>query len=127
MFDQPHTRIFVEDLMVEVHVGFAAWEKHPEKRVPLLVTVDMYTRQTNWPDPTLDNLIDYTRVYEYVATWPNRPHVESLEALCEDMLDFCFSDSRVAACRVRLKKPHVMANARGAGVEIYRMRASAEK
>ena len=125
--DKNYTRVFLDEVLVEVSVGFAPWENFPEKLTPLLISVEMLANQTVWPDKRLENLIDYSRVYAYLMTWSERPHTESLEALCEDLLDFCFQDERVSACRVKLKKPQVVANSKGCGVEIVRNRTAGEK
>ncbi len=130
MADKDYTKIFLDEVLVEVPVGFAAWEKFPEKPTPLSVSVELLSDQAVWPDKRLESLIDYSRVYAYIMGWPGQPHRESLEALCEDLMAFCFENTRVDACRVRLKKYQVVANVTnsgGLGVEIFRKRATGEK
>jgi dihydroneopterin aldolase len=120
-----HTRVFLDEVLVEVSIGYTEWEKFPGKRWPLSVSVELYTQKAYWPEPHLSRLIDYSPVYDYIQSWSGRPHVEYLETLAEDLIEFCFRDEKVDACRVRLRKPQIFVHAAGAGIEIFRWRASA--
>ena len=86
MTDKDYTRIFLDEVLVEVPVGFAAWERFPDKPTLLSVSVELLSDKAEWPDKRLENLIDYSRVYAYIMGWPSQPRRESLEALCEDLV-----------------------------------------
>jgi FolB domain-containing protein len=122
MHDTGYTTVFLDEVLVEARAGCGEWEKSNERRIPLLVSVEMTTAQTEWPDRQLSAMIDYMRVYDHIMTWPGLPHRDFLEQIAEELLSFCFQDDRVMACRVRLKKPHVVANSKGLGIEIFRRR-----
>jgi len=49
-------------------------------------------------------------------------HVNLVETLAERIAGDCLADARVAAVRVRIEKPDVIANAQAVGVEIVRTR-----
>ncbi len=47
-------------------------------------------------------------IYRYVTVdWPERGHVDLLEAWAEDLVGHCLGDDRVDACLVRLRKPDI--------------------
>ncbi len=123
---QPGTRIFLDRVAVPTRVGFADWERHPQRPTILNVSVDLFSIRTRWADPDglwrLEHLIDYARVHDHLGGWATRPHTDSLEQLCQELADFCFADVQVNSVRVTIAKPLVFANAAGAGVEIFRFR-----
>jgi dihydroneopterin aldolase len=121
MIQPPYTRIFLDNVVVPVHVGVWDWEKSPERQWPLTVSVELYTRRTEWDGAVVTDVVDYSKVYDYLQTWRSRPHVELLETLAEDLLRACFADSQVCACRVSLTKTQLYPDAH-AGVEIFRVR-----
>ena len=116
------TRVFLSDVVVEIAVGHDEWEKCTGKKWPVRVDVEMFLVRAHWQGVTMKDIVDYTRVREYLDTWPARPHVELLEILAEDLIQFCFEDRQVSWVRVRLTKPNLFANDAVAGVEICRDR-----
>ena len=50
-------------------------------------------------------------------------HINLVETLAERIADFCLSDRRVAAARVRVEKSGAVVEAAGVGVEIERFAA----
>ena len=70
----------------------------------------------------LPGYVDYDRVRNYILSWRDRPHVDLLETLIDDLTGFVFQDAAVTACRVRILKPDIFAETRGAGVEVFRRR-----
>ncbi len=100
-------RVSLEGIAVEARVGVADWERHPDRRQRLLVDVEM--TRPEWEAPrSLDDCIDYDRVYAHVTSeWPNRPHTDLLETLVDELLELCLRDPKVAWCRVRVRKPDV--------------------
>ncbi len=111
---------------VDVRCGLHPWERHPERPNRLVVDVEM---TSDWPVPTtghdgspLPGYVDYDRVRDHILSWRNRPHVDLLETLIEDLTGFVFQDAAVTACRVRILKPDIFAETAGVGVEVTRRR-----
>lgn len=111
----------LEDVEVRVRCGLHPWERHAERPNRLLVSVRLYTT-TPFDPVTNAGYLDYDRVRDHLATWPDRPHTDLLETLLQDLADFAFQDPLVEACRLKVIKPDIFAEARGAGVEWFRKR-----
>lgn len=122
--DTGHTRMFLQDVLLNLKVGIEEWERHPDKRQRVLVDVDCFMRQDRHEGTSINDVLDYNRLYEHLMTWQDRPHTDLLETLAEELADVCFRDPRVEACRVRLRKPDIYWNVAAAGVEFYRNRKS---
>lgn len=81
---------------------------YPEERArpqPITVAVELWRRTGRFEGSSLADCLDYDRIYRWLAvTWPNRPHVDLLETLTEELIAKCFEDERVEACRVKIRK-----------------------
>jgi 7,8-dihydroneopterin aldolase/epimerase/oxygenase len=117
-----HIRVVLKDVAVEVQVGLHPWERHPERPTRLVVTVEMFAHLGGGAAAGDRGFIDYDRVRDALKAWPSRPHTPLLETLAEELVQLCFADPRVEACRVLLMKPDIFNEAAGAGIEIYRLR-----
>ena len=117
---QDYTRIFLENVRLDVRIGFFAEEKHHP--APLLVSVDLFCEQTSWPDAQMTTIVDYNRVHAYLQTWREQPHTDLLETLADELISFCFADRRVCFCRVKLAKTGFYGDTAAAGIEIARSR-----
>jgi dihydroneopterin aldolase len=93
----------LREVPVEIRIGVYDEERGRTQR--LSIDVEMWRRRPAAPPGCLADCLDYDRVYQWlVGTWPQRPHVELLESLAEDLAAKCLEDERVAACEVRLRK-----------------------
>ena len=103
-----HQCVSLHDLTVEMAVGVADWERHPDKTQRVIVDIDLYAPLSGFTGTQLADCLDYDRLYRHVTThWPGRPHTDLLETLAEELVGVCLEDRRVTACRVRLRKPDV--------------------
>ena len=102
--------------------GLHPWERFPESPNRLLVSVEMFAA---WPLSSPDAYIDYDRVRSRIVSWRDRPHVDLLETLLEELLAFVFEDAAVESARVSVSKPDIFPEAAGAGVELHRRRPAA--
>ncbi|WP_366554241.1 dihydroneopterin aldolase [Aquibaculum sediminis] len=117
-----YTRVFLEEVALNLKIGATEWERHPDKRMKVLATVECFLRQERHEGETLDSVIDYDRLYRLLQDWQERPHTDLLETLAQELADACLTDPRIEACRVALRKPDIYWNAAAAGVEFYRRR-----
>jgi dihydroneopterin aldolase len=118
-----HIRVVLRDIATEAHVGLHAWERHPERPTRLIVNVEMFApllKPLSAESP--DSIVDYDPVREALKAWPTRPHTPLLETLLHELVELCFHDARVSACRVSIMKPDIFNEAAGAGVEVYQIR-----
>ena len=116
-------RVFLEDIEVFVSVGLHPWERHPERPNRILVSIELHA---DWPlihaRPDGKRYIDYDRLRSFVIAWSNRPHVDLLETLLEELVEAAFQDPNVDTCRVSVAKPDIFPEAAKAGVEFTRTR-----
>lgn len=117
-----YTRVFLEEVALNLKIGATEWERHPDKRMKVLATVECFLRQERHEGDTLDSVIDYDRLYRLLQDWQERPHTDLLETLAQELADACLTDPRIEACRVALRKPDIYWNAAATGVEFYRRR-----
>jgi len=125
LWDAKHdyTRISLRDLVIEMSIGIADWERETRQRV--VVSVDLFTHHGMRSVSEISDCINYDPIHEYVvSSWQDRPHTEFLETLAEELIAVCFLDARVEAARVLLQKPDVYKDAGAAEVEYYRVRPS---
>ena len=120
-----YERVALEDFTVELQVGVDEWERAPGKAQRLLVTVEMFRHRGAFSGTGIADCIDYDRVYGYIAArWtPARAHIDLLEPLLEELVAVCLEDTRVEACRVAIRKPHVYNGRAVPVVEVYRLRS----
>jgi dihydroneopterin aldolase len=118
-----HIRVMLRDIETEAQVGLHPWEQHPERPTRLIVNVEMFAplvRPLSAESP--HSIVDYDPIRNALKAWPSRPHTPLLETLLHELVDLCFRDPRVSACRVSIMKPDIFNEAAGAGVEVYQVR-----
>ncbi len=116
-------RIRLRDVEVAVKCGLHPWERHPERPTRLLIDVDLFAPLAPGPT-TKGEFIDYDQVRNFIRTLPDRPHIDLLETIVDDIIAACFTLERVVACRVCVTKPDIFNEAAGAGIDITRTRES---
>jgi dihydroneopterin aldolase len=122
-----HIRVVLRDVETEAHVGLHPWERHPERPTRLIVNVEMFAPLTlPLSTESTDSIIDYDPIRDALKTWPTRPHTPLLETLLHELIELCFRNPRVSACRVSIMKPDIFNEAAGAGVEVYQIRQPTE-
>ena len=118
-----HLRVVLRDIVTEAQVGMHPWERHPERPTRLIVNVEMFAPLIRpLSTESADSIVDYDPIREALKTWPTRPHTPLLETLLHELVELCFRNPRVSACRVSIMKPDIFNEAAGAGVEVYQIR-----
>lgn len=122
-----HIRVVLRDIVTEAHVGLHPWERHPERPTRLIVNVEMFAPLHQPLSAELpDTIVDYDPVRAALRAWPARPHTPLLETLLHELVELCFRNPRVTACRVSIMKPDIFNEAAGAGVEVWQVRPGTE-
>ena len=82
---------------VQLRVGAFANERTEPQTVE--VDVELYRHHDAYRGGGLDDCLNYDLIYRYVTVdWPERGHVDLLEAWAEDLVGHCLGDARVDAC-----------------------------
>ena len=121
LFPHGYVRMVLKDLAIPLRVGVHAGERGVTQRV--LITAEMFAEDPGrGPENGLESVVNYDSVYRQIRAWSERPHVDLLETLLEELAALCFDNPRVRACRVAIMKPDVFPEAAEAGVELFRIR-----
>jgi dihydroneopterin aldolase len=115
-----HIRVMLRDVETEVSIGLHPWERHPERPSRVIVNVEMFAEL---PEAGSAEVIDYDPIRDRLRRWKTRPHTPLLETLIGELVDLCFENARVEACRVSVVKPDIFNEAAAAGVEAFVCRA----
>lgn len=119
---QPAWRVFLEGLEVSASIGIHAHERETRQRI----LVDVELEMAGTPIPSEDRLVetaDYEAIARRVEDLARAGHVQLVETLAERIATWCLKDERVTRVRVRVSKPEVLSNARGAGCEVVLTRS----
>jgi dihydroneopterin aldolase len=121
----PNDRIEVKlsNVVVECSCGMHPWEKHPERPNKLSISITLFAA-LNCRRLDQFGYINYDQIRDFLKTFPARPHTDLIETLLDEIVEKCFIDARVDACRVSIMKPDIFNEAEAAGVEVYRTRAA---
>jgi 7,8-dihydroneopterin aldolase/epimerase/oxygenase len=111
----------IDDMIVEVRCGLHPWERHPERPNRLRISVKMFAKLASGPSANTP-IIDYDPIRNFVLSLQTRGHIDLLETIVDEVTAVCFSDLRVEACQVSVRKPDIFAEAAGAGIDVFRTR-----
>ena len=93
----------LRNVTLDVRIGVYEAEKTAPQRIS--VDLELWRRTGGAPARALADCLDYDRVYRWlVDAWPNRPHVELLETLADELVAKAMEDPRVDACRAVIRK-----------------------
>ena len=113
----------LENVIVEAACRVHPWERHPERPNKLSIDVTLFARLSERRLREF-GYINYDHIRDFLKQFPTRPHTELLETLVDEIVDKCFEDPRVDACRVSVMKLSIFNEVGAAGVEVYRTRAN---
>ena len=113
----------LNNVVVECRCGVHPWEKHPERPNRLSISITLFAGLNSRRIAEF-GYIDYDQIRDFLKTFPARPHTDLLETILDEIVERCFADERVDACRVSILKLDIFNEAESAGVEVYRTRAA---
>ena len=99
-------RIAVEGLVIQASIGISPWEQVPGKRQRLQFDVAVY-RDAFGQESDIADCYNYSALQRFLAAYADREHIDLLETILAEVLDFCFEDARVAAAEASVRKPDV--------------------
>ena len=107
-------KFLAKGITVEMFVGICDFEYQKKQKV--IVNVEAKGTPTFNPSD-ITQCLDYSKVCTFVNTWADRPHVDLVETLLQEVLQFCFnSDQRIYEVSVEILKPEVIQNTDYVGV-----------
>ncbi|MDD9797894.1 MAG: dihydroneopterin aldolase [Alphaproteobacteria bacterium] len=116
---QGQMRVFIRSLTLSAHIGIHAHERTTAQ--PVIFNLDLLVDDVPPPKSKAD-IVCYEAIAEKIRKLIANGHIELLETLAERVAHACLADARVAQVRVQVEKPHAIAEAESAGVEIERIR-----
>ena|ERR1700728_4732319 len=116
-------KVKLNNVVVECRCGLHPWEQHPERPNRLSIDITLFAR-LHCRRLEQFGYIDYDQIRDFLKTFPARPHTDLLETLLDEIVEKCFVDERVDACRVSVLKLDIFNETEAAGVEVYRTRAA---
>ena len=114
--------VLVNQLEIRTIIGVHDEEKRAPQRVWVSLDLSVAEHGPSESD-RLEDVLDYGEVVRRVEQIVRAGHVNLVETLAERVAADCLADPRVAAVRVKIEKPDVIANAGAVGVEIERKRS----
>ena len=113
--------VFVRDLDLMALIGIYDHEKIKPQRI--IVNIDLSVHEADGPiTDDISHVVSYEIIAKKVEAIVAEGHLNLVETMAERFAEACLRDKRVAAARVRIEKPDIIANARSVGVEIERSR-----
>lgn len=121
-----YQKVSLRGVRVQIRVGAFAHERTAPQTVE--VDVELYRHHDAYRGEGLDECLNYDLIYRYVTLdWPERGHVDLLEAWAEDLVGHCLGDARIDACLVRLRKPDIYPGSAVPELELVRHREPATR
>lgn len=81
-------KIILKDLKVNLPIGIFDFEKEKTQPVVMQLVVHSYS---NYKFNSINDCVDYSKIAEFIKGFENKPHVELIEQLQLQIMDFCFS------------------------------------
>ena len=119
---EDHIVVALDEVCVNVSCGLHPWERHPERPTRLMVSVRLYAPLVT-PRAADAPIIDYDLVRKRIRALEDEGHIDLVETVADRITDSCFTDERVVACRLSIRKPDIYNETRGAGIDLFRTRA----
>jgi 7,8-dihydroneopterin aldolase/epimerase/oxygenase len=119
---EDHIVITLDEVCVNVSCGLHPWERHSERPTRLMISVRLYAPLTT-PRAADAPIIDYDIVRNRIRALENEGHIDLVETIADRIVASCFTDARVVACSISIRKPDIYNETRGAGVDLFRTRA----
>ena len=115
-------RIFLQELAVETSIGFHDFERLAPQRV--LVNVDIFVpiaASTSARD-AVEDVVDYDFLRQRIVEIARSGHFNLQETLLDRIVAACFENPSIRAVRASTENPHVYADCRTVGIEVFRIR-----
>ncbi len=109
-------KMLAKGISVDMFVGICDFEYLNKQTVVVNVTA--------WGKPkfkaeSINDCLDYSKVCALVHSWTNRKHVDLVETLLQELIEFVFADQRIEVVDIEVLKPDVIKHTDHVGVGAY--------
>ncbi len=109
-------KMIAKGISVDMFVGICDFEYLNKQTVVVNVTA--------WGKPkfkaeSINDCLDYSKVCSLVHSWTNREHVDLVETLLQELIEFVFQDPRIETVDIEVLKPDVIKHTDYVGVGAY--------
>lgn len=112
-----HYHCVITNARVQVRLGIYDFEKITPQ--PIVVSVRLSIPFSALPRiKTIRDTVDYEPLRNFIRAWEQRPHVELIETLLHELVDFCFEDPRVDAVEASIRKSAIFEEVEEVGVGV---------
>lgn len=111
--------ITLDNIKLNIFVGIRDFEYLNKQQV--IINLKAYGTIPFRP-VNITECLDYTKITDYLKNWETRQHVDLVETLLFDLIEFCFEDSRITDVEAEILKPDIIefSNYVGVGMKITR-------
>lgn len=118
-------KIFLRNLMVEVHMG--VHENEQGRTQPIRINMVLYMRADTVPQrDSIAEVFNYDQIHDGVLALARARHINLQETLAQEISDFALDFDQVLAVRVSTEKTDVYSDCDGVGYELIRVRPGIE-
>ena len=112
-------KVFIKNLRIQGILGVYEQERHQIREIWVNITLYTDTRRAAQTDQ-IENCIDYDQTAKEIRALVEGARRFTVEALAEDIAQFCLSKPGVREVSVRVDKPGAVLGADSVGAEIIR-------
>ena len=113
--------VLIKDFIIYEIIGIHKHEKVNKQKIVFNIVIDV--NQNIFPDENnLSSIVDYEKITKKLENLVKNKKYNFLESLAEDSFNEIFADNRINSVRIKIEKPHALANAQSVGVEVFKSR-----
>jgi dihydroneopterin aldolase len=116
-----HYHCLLQNARVEVRLGIYDFEKIKPQPIRVSVRLAMPFAAMR-SIKTIKDTVDYEPLRNFIRAWEQRSHVELIETLLHELVDFCFEDERVDQVEASIRKTAIFEEVEEVGVGISTQR-----
>jgi dihydroneopterin aldolase len=113
------SRLFIKDVAIMASVGVYAHEKAAPQKI--IVNIDVaVSPNPDWRADDISRVLSYEDLLNAIKTVAASGHIELLETFAEKVIEIILPHPLAIQVCVRIEKPKIFPEAKGAGVMISR-------
>jgi dihydroneopterin aldolase len=117
-----YRKIFLRDYSVDINIGVHDYEKIKPQKVIINVDVYILLENTISLNDDINDIFDYDYIKTSINKIISNKHIELQETLCDLIIEKMIEHNLVYAAKVSTEKSDIYPNAKGIGVEIFRVK-----
>lgn len=114
-------RIIIRDLQARGHIGISETEREDPQELVINVSAETNTHKAAISD-NINDCVNYSVMAKGILSLVDANQRKTLEALANDIAEYCLSFSLVQRVLIRVEKTSIVRFTASCGVEIERMK-----